>query len=144
MIKPPQTLTSLLIILHGRKPKSPKIITDVAFGNNLRVSRSRVCCRISYCSADATHDHVFAFIATNLNETMECHAFLCPKRKMAQTVTLTVAQAFNTAYQVWQLSQSDPRIHHTQDKSPPLTGDRIGEGLLLYLSVANAPSRIQS
>ncbi|XP_071637897.1 low density lipoprotein receptor adapter protein 1 isoform X1 [Temnothorax longispinosus] len=83
--------------------------------------------RISYCSADATHDHVFAFIATNLNETMECHAFLCPKRKMAQTVTLTVAQAFNTAYQAWQLSQSDPRIHHAQDKSPPSTGDRIGE-----------------
>lgn len=38
--------------------------------------------RISYCSADAAHDHVFAFIATNSNETMECHAFLCPKRKM--------------------------------------------------------------
>ncbi|PBC30538.1 Low density lipoprotein receptor adapter protein [Apis cerana cerana] len=79
--------------------------------------------RISYCSADAAHDHVFAFIATNLNETMECHAFLCPKRKMAQTVTLTVAQAFNTAYEAWQLSQSDPRIHHTQDKSPSLTDD---------------------
>jgi hypothetical protein len=40
------------------------------------------CFRISYCSADATHDHVFAFIATNSNETLECHAFLCPKRKM--------------------------------------------------------------
>ncbi|KZC09754.1 Low density lipoprotein receptor adapter protein 1 [Dufourea novaeangliae] len=80
--------------------------------------------RISYCSADATHDHVFAFIATNLNETMECHAFLCPKRKMAQTVTLTVAQAFNTAYEAWQLSQADPRIHHVQDKSPSLTEDR--------------------
>lgn len=38
--------------------------------------------RISYCSADATHDRVFAFIATNSNETMECHAFLCLKRKM--------------------------------------------------------------
>ncbi|XP_003708166.1 uncharacterized protein LOC100883753 isoform X1 [Megachile rotundata] len=83
--------------------------------------------RISYCSADATHDHVFAFIATNLNETMECHAFLCPKRKMAQTVTLTVAQAFNTAYEAWQLSQADPRIHHAQDKSPPLTDDRNGD-----------------
>lgn len=80
--------------------------------------------RISYCSADATHDHVFAFIATNLNETMECHAFLCPKRKMAQTVTLTVARAFNTAYEAWQLSQADPRIHHAQDKSPSLTEDR--------------------
>ncbi|XP_076161134.1 uncharacterized protein LOC143143602 isoform X2 [Ptiloglossa arizonensis] len=83
--------------------------------------------RISYCSADATHDHVFAFIATNMNETMECHAFLCPKRKMAQTVTLTVAQAFNTAYEAWQLSQADPRIHHAQDKSPSLTDDRSDE-----------------
>ncbi|XP_012289105.1 low density lipoprotein receptor adapter protein 1 [Orussus abietinus] len=82
--------------------------------------------RISYCSADATHDHVFAFIATNLNETMECHAFLCPKRKTAQTVTLTVAQAFNTAYEAWQLSQTDPRIHHVVDKSPPLTDEGIG------------------
>ncbi|KAF7390238.1 hypothetical protein HZH68_012095 [Vespula germanica] len=80
--------------------------------------------RISYCSADATHDHVFAFIATNLNETMECHAFLCPKRKMAQTVTLTVAQAFNTAYEAWQLSQADPRIHHAQDKGSTLTDEK--------------------
>uniref|UniRef100_A0A0C9R9S7 Ldlrap1 protein n=1 Tax=Fopius arisanus TaxID=64838 RepID=A0A0C9R9S7_9HYME len=74
--------------------------------------------RISYCSADAAHDHVFAFIATNLNETMECHAFLCPKRKTAQTVTLTVAQAFNTAYEAWQQSRSDPRIHYQSSKTP--------------------------
>ena len=40
--------------------------------------------RISYCSADATYDRVFAFIATNKNETLECHAFLCPKRKMVR------------------------------------------------------------
>ncbi|XP_069700114.1 low density lipoprotein receptor adapter protein 1-like [Periplaneta americana] len=66
--------------------------------------------RISYCSADAAHDHVFAFIATNSNETMECHAFLCPKRKMAQAVTLTVAQSFNTAYELWQLSQENSRL----------------------------------
>ena len=38
--------------------------------------------RISYCSADATYDHVFNFIATNSNNTMECHAFLCKKRKI--------------------------------------------------------------
>ena len=43
------------------------------------------CCRISYCSADATYDHVFDFIATNKNNTMECHAFLCKKRKMVNT-----------------------------------------------------------
>ena len=38
--------------------------------------------RISYCSADATYDHIFNFIATNSNNTMECHAFLCKKRKI--------------------------------------------------------------
>ncbi|XP_065350859.1 low density lipoprotein receptor adapter protein 1-like [Cloeon dipterum] len=62
--------------------------------------------RISYCSADATYDHVFAFIATNSNETMECHAFLCPKRKVAQAVTLTIAQSFTMAYELWQISQT--------------------------------------
>lgn len=73
--------------------------------------------RISYCSADATHDHVFAFIATNSNETMECHAFLCPKRKMAQAVTLTVAQSFNTAYELWQISQENSCLRN-QDLRP--------------------------
>nr|CAD7589225.1 unnamed protein product [Timema genevievae] len=68
--------------------------------------------RISYCSADAAHNHVFAFIATNSNETMECHAFLCPKRKMTHAVTLTVAQSFSTAYQLWQMSQEDSQLHH--------------------------------
>lgn len=61
--------------------------------------------RISYCSADAAHGQVFAFIATNVNELMECHAFLCPRRKTAQTMSLTVAQTFRTAYNLWSLSQ---------------------------------------
>ncbi|XP_044738001.1 low density lipoprotein receptor adapter protein 1-B-like isoform X2 [Chrysoperla carnea] len=61
--------------------------------------------RISYCSADASHDHVFAFIAANANETMECHAFLCPKRKVTQAVTLTVAKAFNAAYEAWRKNE---------------------------------------
>ena len=32
--------------------------------------------------ADPTLDRVFTFIATNSNTTMECHAFLCPKKKI--------------------------------------------------------------
>ena len=48
--------------------------------------------RVSYCSADITYDHVFAFIATAHNSSLECHAFLCPKRKVAQAATLTIAQ----------------------------------------------------
>ena len=48
--------------------------------------------RVSYCLADIIYDHVFAFIATAHNSSMECHAFLCPKRKVAKAATLTTAQ----------------------------------------------------
>ncbi|XP_068015216.1 low density lipoprotein receptor adapter protein 1 isoform X3 [Melanerpes formicivorus] len=62
--------------------------------------------RISYCTADKNHDKVFAYIAQNqLNEALECHAFLCAKRKMAQAVTLTVAQAFKVAFELWQAAK---------------------------------------
>ncbi|XP_055599402.1 low density lipoprotein receptor adapter protein 1-like [Uranotaenia lowii] len=80
---------------------------------------------ISYCSADASHDHVFAFAAITQSPEAEvkemcfrkevhevdfegplvCYAFLCQKRKMAQTVTLTVARSFERAYQIWQNKQ---------------------------------------
>lgn len=62
--------------------------------------------RISYCTADKMHDKVFAYIVQSQhNETLECHAFLCPKRKMAQAVTLTVAQAFRVAFEFWQAAK---------------------------------------
>lgn len=61
--------------------------------------------RISYCCADALFSHVFAFIAVNKDETMECHAFLCRKRKIAQAASLTVAQAFNLAFSSWKDNQ---------------------------------------
>ncbi|XP_028937402.1 low density lipoprotein receptor adapter protein 1 isoform X2 [Ornithorhynchus anatinus] len=64
--------------------------------------------RISYCTADKAHDKVFAYIAQSLqNESLECHAFLCAKRKMAQAVTLTVAQAFKVAFEFWQVSKEE-------------------------------------
>ncbi|CAL4100737.1 unnamed protein product, partial [Meganyctiphanes norvegica] len=59
--------------------------------------------RISYCSADAHYDHVFAYIANNDNDTCECHAYLCPKRKKAQAVTVSIAQAFELAYESWKM-----------------------------------------
>lgn len=36
---------------------------------------------------------------------MECHAFLCPKRKVTQAVTLTVAKSFNAAYEAWRKNE---------------------------------------
>uniref|UniRef100_A0A8B9KFZ2 PID domain-containing protein n=1 Tax=Astyanax mexicanus TaxID=7994 RepID=A0A8B9KFZ2_ASTMX len=62
--------------------------------------------RISYCTADKMHDKVFAYIAQSQgNETLECHAFLCTKKKVAQAVTLTVAQAFRVAFEFWQAAK---------------------------------------
>ncbi|XP_067840573.1 low density lipoprotein receptor adapter protein 1-B-like [Heptranchias perlo] len=64
--------------------------------------------RISYCTADKIQDKVFAYIAqSQLNETLECHAFLCPKKKIAQAVTLTVAQAFRIAFDLWEVAQEE-------------------------------------
>ncbi|RXM33480.1 Low density lipoprotein receptor adapter protein 1 [Acipenser ruthenus] len=62
--------------------------------------------RISYCTADKAQDKVFAYVAqSQFNETLECHAFLCPKKKIAQAVTLTVAQAFKVALDLWETAQ---------------------------------------
>ncbi|XP_057715518.1 low density lipoprotein receptor adapter protein 1b isoform X2 [Corythoichthys intestinalis] len=64
--------------------------------------------RISYCTADKMHDKVFAYIVQSQhNETLECHAFLCTKRKVAQAVTLTVAQAFRVAFEFWQAAKEE-------------------------------------
>ena len=52
--------------------------------------------------ADPTFDHVFAFITETSSLELECHAFLCPKKKMAKAATLTIAQGFSLAYQAWQ------------------------------------------
>uniref|UniRef100_A0A3Q3XGM6 PID domain-containing protein n=1 Tax=Mola mola TaxID=94237 RepID=A0A3Q3XGM6_MOLML len=53
-------------------------------------------------SVDKLHDKVFAYISQNtLNGTLECHAYLCSKRKLAQAVALTVAQAFTVAFELW-------------------------------------------
>nr|CAI5823946.1 unnamed protein product [Callosobruchus analis] len=59
--------------------------------------------RISNCSTDPTHRQIFSFISTDSTETMECHAFVCSKRKVAETVTLAVAHAFGTAYEAWKI-----------------------------------------
>ncbi|CAL1586357.1 unnamed protein product [Knipowitschia caucasica] len=64
--------------------------------------------RISYCTAHKTQDKVFAYVSqSQFNETLECHAFLCQKKKIAQAVTLTVAQAFKVALDLWEIAQED-------------------------------------
>merc|ERR1711892_179222 len=67
--------------------------------------------RISYCSADATFTHVFAFIAVNLNESLECHAFLGRKQKIAQAATLSIAKAFNLAFDRWKEKSEEEKLN---------------------------------
>uniref|UniRef100_A0A671KE37 Low density lipoprotein receptor adapter protein 1-B-like n=1 Tax=Sinocyclocheilus anshuiensis TaxID=1608454 RepID=A0A671KE37_9TELE len=81
--------------------------------------------RISYCTADKMHDKVFAYIAqSQRNETLECHAYLCTKRKVAQAVTLTVAQAFRVAFEFWQTAK-EGTIHNFSHPSTVATGDLL-------------------
>lgn len=62
--------------------------------------------RISYCTTDKVQNKVFAYVAQNqTNEALECHAFLSPKKKIAQAVALTVAQAFKVALDLWETAQ---------------------------------------
>ncbi|XP_967390.2 low density lipoprotein receptor adapter protein 1 [Tribolium castaneum] len=74
-------------------------VTDLEGNDILKISIYR----ISNCSTDPTHRQVFSFVSTDAHETMECHAFICSKRKMAETVTLAVAHAFSTAYEAWRI-----------------------------------------
>ncbi|KAM9738646.1 low density lipoprotein receptor adapter protein 1-A-like isoform 2-T2 [Menidia menidia] len=93
----------------GRK-KPPKVSLKVSPGGIALLERSTSrllenvsIYRISYCTVDRLHHRVFAYIAQNtLNGTLECHAYLCSKRKVAQAVALTVAQAFTVAFELWQ------------------------------------------
>uniref|UniRef100_UPI00358F2074 low density lipoprotein receptor adapter protein 1-B-like n=2 Tax=Myxine glutinosa TaxID=7769 RepID=UPI00358F2074 len=76
--------------------------------------------RISYCTADKVYDKVFAYVAQSVHsETLECHAFLSSKKKVAQAVTLTVAQAFRVAFEFWQTAKeakSQKQVMHSQEK----------------------------
>lgn len=70
--------------------------------------------QISYCSADAAHNNVFAFISGRANGTnmcnndtdeLTCYAFVCAKRKIAYNLTVTVAKNFERAYELWKKSE---------------------------------------
>ncbi|XP_069584717.1 low density lipoprotein receptor adapter protein 1-B-like isoform X1 [Ranitomeya imitator] len=91
--------------------------------------------RISYCTTDKVQNKVFAYVAQNQsNGALECHAFLSPKKKLARTVTTTVAQAFSVALDLWQSSkegrlESSPESHNvaissTLDASVPRPDDQ--------------------
>ncbi|XP_069706663.1 low density lipoprotein receptor adapter protein 1-like isoform X2 [Phaenicophaeus curvirostris] len=74
--------------------------------------------RISYCTTDKLQNKVFAYVAQRQESgALECHAFLSPKKKIAQAVTLTVAQAFQMALDLWEAAHAGSR--QEQPLHPP-------------------------
>lgn len=79
--------------------------------------------KISYCSADAAHSNVFAFIAgtpaasihdyvgTDDTDELTCYAFICAKRKIAHSLTITVAKNFERAYEQWKSTDQRKTEH---------------------------------
>ncbi|XP_062822765.1 protein FAM43B isoform X2 [Anolis carolinensis] len=73
--------------------------------------------RISYCTTDKLQNKVFAYVAQNPRSgALECHAFLSPKKKVAQAVTLTVAQAFQVALDLWEAAQAGSRGEEEEEE----------------------------
>ncbi|XP_014801867.1 PREDICTED: low density lipoprotein receptor adapter protein 1-like isoform X5 [Calidris pugnax] len=84
--------------------------------------------RISYCTTDKLQNKVFAYVAQSQESgALECHAFLSPKKKIAQAVTLTVAQAFQMALDLWEAAHAaawrswggEPAVQQSQHLSCP-------------------------
>lgn len=98
--------------------------------------------KISYCSVDAAHDTIFSFVSSSADSKDEnnfqhnqfgspespagqlestsvddegdlvLHAFQCNKRKIAHNVTMSVARAFERAFQIYQNEQLLKEIHN--------------------------------
>ncbi|CAK8679232.1 unnamed protein product [Clavelina lepadiformis] len=86
--------------------------------------------RISFCTADKIHGKVFGYVAQNPStEAFECHGYMLGSRKEAQSLTLTVAQAFRIAYDVCKNDEdvSDLLVstnHRSGDSSPSASGEK--------------------
>ncbi|XP_049876190.1 low density lipoprotein receptor adapter protein 1-like [Pectinophora gossypiella] len=83
---------------------SPKgvVVTDAESQENVL---SISIYRISYCSADAANARVFAVVegkGAGAAESHVAHVFVCARRKQARALALSLAHAFNDAYQAWQ------------------------------------------
>jgi len=131
-------------------PKGIEMLDSVTSETLMRVSIYK----ISYCSADIRHGNVFAFVGsedTNTrnkdDESLVCFAYLCPKRKIAHKVSLTVARSFDTAYHVWQEEdqrnkykfqqrQNQKNIHSIEEQHP--TNDEIRSLLIDFSSEITA------
>lgn len=126
----PATAVAVRSALHDVKSSNKKlqrvnldisakgiIVTDTESQENV-VSVSIY--RISYCSADAANARVFAVVegkpTVGTNENLVVHVFLCTRRKHARALALSLAHAFNDAYQDWQANLNQCSSLNTEGK----------------------------
>ncbi|XP_041885342.1 low density lipoprotein receptor adapter protein 1-like isoform X2 [Corvus kubaryi] len=102
--------------------------------------------RISYCTTDKLQNKVFAYVAQSQESgALECHAFLSPKKKIAQAVTLTVAQAFQMALDLWEATHAEltPLVPQLSSPTAQLLCYRLGpppDSWKVLGGVGNSPS----
>ncbi|XP_028414867.1 low density lipoprotein receptor adapter protein 1-like [Dendronephthya gigantea] len=81
--------------------------------------------RVSYCTADPNVPKVFAFNSREKQSLqIRCRAFLCTKPKIAKAIALTVAQAFNVAFEAWETmketkAKETPNVVPLIETTPP-------------------------
>lgn len=79
--------------------------------------------RISYCSADAANARVFAVVegkpSAGAGESHVVHVFVCARRKQARALALSLAHAFNDAYQAWQATNQGGSLQSNGKRLAP-------------------------
>ncbi|XP_065178779.1 low density lipoprotein receptor adapter protein 1-A-like [Sycon ciliatum] len=84
--------------------------------------------RISYCTTDGRNKKVFSYIARNRDAPdLECHSFVCSSPSKAQAMTLSVAQAFNVAFDTWQQAKARRQAQMEALKKRQEAKDAAGE-----------------
>lgn len=115
---------------------SPKGIEAYDIASDERIIRIAIY-KISYCSVDAAYETIFSFVSSSADGNEEnnfqnnspagqlestsieeegdlvLHAFQCNKRKLAHKVTMSVARAFERAFQIY---QNEQLLKEIQDK----------------------------
>ncbi|XP_066262335.1 low density lipoprotein receptor adapter protein 1-A-like [Euwallacea similis] len=102
-------------------------VTDLQGNDLFKVSIYR----ISNCASDSTHRQVFSFISTDQSDVMECHAFFCSKRKLADAVTLTVGKIFTSAYEAWRDTPNAQELLKNQENAGIIESNKENQQKLM-------------
>ena len=102
-----EAVLQLLDIWHDQEPPSVVLMISADIGVRIFDKKgvelvSYKIHEIAYCSVDAKREDIFVFIASRGGGIdARCHAFFCGDGARAQAVCLSMAHAFDLAFQNW-------------------------------------------